>query len=389
MAKPLVRPRPRSDGSVGYNVIWREDGKQRSRTSDTEAGAKHIAKVVEATGTYTDADDRAVKDGELTVARLIDLYIADREKRVRSDRTTADYRRDADRWIIPRFGHLAAATVEDFMVQAWVDSIDRAPKTVANIHGVLSGAYKWGTRKRVDGRHLVTHNPCFSTELPARQKKVRGLRSGEWAILYTAAREVGDDAADVLLFLVGTGWRWSEMTALAVHQCQLDGPRPSVVVSGVHRRAADNTIRLVDDAKSAAGHDRTVHVSPAVADLLRRRITGKALGDFVFTGRDGKALRYSNFHHRVWGKPETGILARAKAAGLRPDPTLHWLRHTQAAMLLEDGASMAAIKARFGHASITTTVNTYGSLVDDVDDAALERLDAKLIPRPNIRAVGD
>jgi integrase len=375
---------------TGFRVKWRtggtRDGDWDSETFPRQEAAKTFKAEIEANGHRRSASlpRHIAQTGPLTVAGLLDAYLEDRIKRVRSDRTVADYRRDADRWIIPELGHLAADEIDEETVQAWVDGIPRAPKTVANIHGVLSAAFKWGARRRVDGQLLVGKgNPCVGTELPERHRVVRGLRKGEWAILYQAACSVSPDVADLLLFLVGTGWRWSEATALQVHQVDLDAQRPYVEMSAVWRRnAAHQRILVVDQGKSAAAV-RRVRLSPRLADMLRRRVTGKGLGDFVFTTATGRPWRYNNFRDRKWTK----VLEQAEAMGLTAKPTIHWLRHTQAALLLEEGAPLPGVQRRLGHESITTTVDTYGGLVDDVSPQVLTALDEALFRRAPLRAV--
>jgi integrase len=49
--------------------------------------------------------------------------------------------------------------------------------------------------------------------------------------------------------------------------------------------------------------------------------------------------------------------------------TLRWhdLRHTHASILLGEGAPVIAVSKRLGHASVTTTLDIYGHLLDDAD----------------------
>ena len=56
--------------------------------------------------------------------------------------------------------------------------------------------------------------------------------------------------------------------------------------------------------------------------------------------------------------------------------TFHDLRHTHAALLIAHGEHPKVIQERLGHASIKTTLDTYGHLIDGLDEAAADRLDA-------------
>ncbi|CAM3801096.1 tyrosine-type recombinase/integrase [Nocardiopsis rhodophaea] len=62
-----------------------------------------------------------------------------------------------------------------------------------------------------------------------------------------------------------------------------------------------------------------------------------------------------------------------EAADLPKDITLHKLRHAHASWLLAGGADLMVVKARLGHASITTT-ERYLHILPDADDSALEAL---------------
>jgi integrase len=87
----------------------------------------------------------------------------------------------------------------------------------------------------------------------------------------------------------------------------------------------------------------------------------------VFTDPDGGPVRRSNFRQRVF-------LPTVRDAGLRP-LRFHDLRHTAAALAIKAGAHPKAIAERLGHASITTTLNTYGHLFPALDEELAGRLD--------------
>lgn len=53
------------------------------------------------------------------------------------------------------------------------------------------------------------------------------------------------------------------------------------------------------------------------------------------------------------------------------------MRPTRAALLIEQGEHPRVIQARLGHSSIKTTLDTYGHLLEGLDQAAADRLDEK------------
>lgn len=302
--------------------------------------------------------------------------------------------------IEPRFGAMPANLVSQVEVQEWLDNLSAEiePKTIADYHGLLHTIYLWGIHP---SRSLVINDPCADSRLPTRQRKqAKGLRPDEWQLLHRAALEVDPDAADLLLFMVSTGWRWSEcaaVQALAVdHWTDGTGRDRTFVTMGRVLRREGNTFAFVQDAKSAAG-ERRIELAGAAADMVLRRIRGKQPADLVFTTRRGGQWRYEHFYRRVWKRPKGKddapsrgrILEAAQLLGLdRPGLTPHWLRHTHVGMLILAGEPLTAIQKRLGHATIKTTSDVYGRMIEDASPAGLDRVAAMIAgdPTPKLPA---
>lgn len=395
------------DGTESWRVRYRSTtGTEKSETFYDQASADEFAQLIKAIGVVRALayiDDRDREGGgpagqALTVDDLFERWIAWKGAtnkrgelvRVRSVRTIKDYRRDYTNRIRPTFGQVPANLVPPGDVQAWVDRLiaEVEPKTVAGYHALLHGLFLWGIHPN---RGLVINDPCTDTELPKRRKKApKGLRPDEWLVLHQAAQLVDVDAADLLLFLTSTGWRWSEAVAvqtLAVDHWIDDADRSHtyVTMGRVLRREGD-TFAFVDDGKSQAAERRVRIVGPA-EDMVLRRIVGKKPDALIFTTARGGRWDYTHFYNRTWKRPVKGddapgrrrILEEAARLGLdRPDLTLHWLRHTHVGMLILAGEPLTAIQRRLGHASIKTTSDTYGRMIEDASDEGLDRVAALL-----------
>ena len=121
----------------------------------------------------------------------------------------------------------------------------------------------------------------------------------------------------------------------------------------------------MQDAKSEAGN-RRIKLDQLAADMLRRRLTNVVGDGLVLTNANGNQWHYGNFLNRAWNPA-------VELAKLTRRPTPHWLRHTHVAWLVMGGAvSLPEIQRRIGHESISTTINVYGRMVDDVSEKALE-----------------
>ncbi|XVV00133.1 tyrosine-type recombinase/integrase [Actinosynnema sp. CA-248983] len=100
------------------------------------------------------------------------------------------------------------------------------------------------------------------------------------------------------------------------------------------------------------------------AELFARLVKGKRPSDPVFPDpvREG----WWDYDSVQWRYE----IARdaAMRAGMVKRPRLHDLRHTHAAWLLTDGASLPAVSRRLGHESIQITGDIYGHLEAKADD---------------------
>jgi integrase/recombinase XerD len=164
-----------------------------------------------------------------------------------------------------------------------------------------------------------------------------------------------DHLRDRLLFalMLDTGVRIGE--ALGLRHEDLEIAERIVTVTP---RTNDNR------ARAKAGISRTI---PASAELMRlyadylNREYGALDSDYVFVNLwaqpHGRPLTYAAAYDLV--------LRLRRRTGIEFEP--HHYRHTYATWLLRRGAGMESVKELLGHASITSTIDTYGHLT--VEDA--------------------
>lgn len=371
-----IRENALSGDERSWTVLYRHGKKQSSQTYIDQNQAEEFRDLVNLIGPDRALKAMQVPEGAaalITVSELAGQWLAWKQGRVTS-RTHNDYTRDVANWIDPWFGHRAAEHVDESDVQKWVEHMEKKldAKTVVDRHSLLHQMYEWGKAK---SRRLVEHNPCKETELPARKKKPpKGTTTVEFRAIL-AATNGNIDAHDLILFIGETGWRFSEATALAVRDVEDDGTDVWVNMTRVFRVDSSSRQYIAEDeAKSDAGF-RRIRMLPDTAAMLRRRVVGKGIVDFVFTNHRGGHWNQTTFLRDTW----PAILRRAGLTdkdgepidGRKPTP--HWLRHMHVAVCLAAGAGMQEVQRRIGHEHYSTTADVYGGMIGDISTDAIER----------------
>jgi integrase len=92
--------------------------------------------------------------------------------------------------------------------------------------------------------------------------------------------------------------------------------------------------------------------------------------DLIFTNRIGTWIDYHNITNRVFNQA-------LDQAGLRRI-RFHDLRHTYAALCISENVNFKWLQRQMGHASITTTMDTYGHIAPEVEEGLGGKLDSLL-----------
>lgn len=387
--------RPRRDGSTAYKVQWRlggsRDGGWQSETFDDKKQALKFQALVEAhhhlwpegwvkgwgyTPTPVAVDD-ALAQTPLTVfgaAYVRRLTSAGPDTQTRY---LAQVARLVD-WIAAATG--AVPMVETFTSdddRDWINArrrVGASPKTIANYHGLLAAVFKDAVQKG-----LIVKNPCEGVRLPSLDSGAEDdgdkafLTEQEFALLRASMHA---DSRDLLTVAVGTGLRWGELTALRVDDLQLAGRAPHLSVRRAWKRNGTGDFAVEGEGRFYLGSPKTresrrrVSLSPPVVAVLRRIVRGKAPGELVFAAPEGGRLDQGNWYGARW---QVAVRA-ARKAGLGCSPRFHDLRHTHAAWLISAGVPLPVIQKRLGHKSIKITVDVYGGLLVQTDEAVDQAL---------------
>lgn len=379
-----IRKRANKQGSPSWQVRWWQlDGSQASETFTTEEQAKRFRGLVDAAGQAAPEGwirghgFAEAKDSEWTVRTWCESAID-----VRAGIT--DQTRTAYRWQLKHLGDLADIGLGELSradVSRWVNSLDLAPKSVANLHGLLSSCLRDAAR---DGH--IRLNPAEGLRLPARH----GPDSHEIVALTTdeidlIAANVGEQYKALVATLAGTGMRQAEAYGLQVRHVQL--ARRRIAVTQALQRAPGGSIIGAPKTRRSV---RSISITSKLAEQLRGIVSGRDPEDYVFTTPSGARIHPPRFRSHVWA-PAVAAARRCEnhkdatapcgcKGTLRVNPNIHDLRHSHASYLIAAGVPLVKIQRRLGHESIQTTVDTYGHLLPDSDDEVIAALEAEESP---------
>lgn len=348
-----IRERKRADGTVAYNVVFHQGGRQTSVTFDDPGSAEQFLDSIGLLGADRAmaafgiaATVRAVKKASVgTVADWVAQYIAGRTGVAKS--TIYDYEAVLRNDIKPhRIGLIPIELLTRDDVVAWVQGMSHlSGKTVVNKHGLLSAALNVAVREG----HIPA-NPAAGIRLPRSEKaEMVFLTRAEFAQLLAGFTERW---RPMIEFMVLSGVRFSELSALK--PSDVDRAAGTVRISRARKRTYEKGANYQVGPTKTQRSERTVNVVTTVLDKLDYS------GEWLFTNTRGGPILLAGWRANVWYKS----VRRAQAAenGLQKAPRIHDLRHTCASWMIAKGVPLPVIQQHLGHQSISVTVDLYGHL---------------------------
>jgi len=367
---PTVETRALADGTLRYVVRVRDHarGRYTSATFATKPEAVRFVHDCIDRGVQWALEEYRREQGEASEP-TVDEWAARHFDSLTNvtDGTLTTYRRIYRKTWSPALGHMHLSRVDREAVAKAVKQVPGSDKTVRNAWGVLTHIFKTAV---MDG--LIPRSPCVGIKLAARTTHERAehryLTHAEfWQLL----DQTPPYWQPLVLTLAGTGMRWGEAAALEVGDVDLD--TWTVRITKAEKWDSSKAVRLIGPTKTGRSR-RTVTLPVEVVDAVRPLIEGRKRTERLFVPPKSDTLRHKTFYTDIWIKRCT--------VGLEPRPRIHDLRHSHVAWLIAANKSLPVIQARLGHEKITTTIDTYGHLVPDVQRAAADAASLVLGTRP-------
>lgn len=377
-----------------------DDGKTlvRSKKDAEIAMARLITKIEEENGQYA-------RPGKMTYREFVDGRrdnwgdpVRDKNglviegdwlvhARRRASLKTLEWWRGVQRLaLVPAFGDTRLVDINaraiDRVYDHWLAAGSKlgrplAPQTAHHYRAVLHHALAEAVRLK-----YIPRNPVDDVD-------VRKIATREAAVLDDAGVHKLLDAfkghaLETFVHLaIHSGCRRGELAALRWSSVDFD--RGLIIVRESLEETTEHGLRFKRPKNNKA---RNVALSASMMELLRshkrrqnekRLLKGAAYRadlDLVFSMADGEPLQPDGITKAF----------RSVAEPLKLGITLHSLRHTSATLLLRAGVPLKTVSERLGHSGIGITSDTYGHILQGMDEGAAIALENAL-RRPNREAV--
>ncbi|MFE3060643.1 hypothetical protein [Nocardia sp. NPDC059239] len=425
------RPRPRSDGSIGwqvrYNVI--RDGKTvaTSQVFDDDAAAFRWAKLLDTVGAEQAekilAAQLAVQaePAVITIGQYLRENVA---RRTGIEKATAQrYLRyialDIDGFLVDgqtSMGSMPVTAYDEDLDAAWVTYLQyeasnkpgrppgNSPKTIRNKHGFVSEAMAAAARRRPTP--LVPYNPCAYTRLPKVYRReldfftpteyelFDALLAPQWrallefAVMSMArpgeifALTVGDIDPETGAVRITKAWKYDD------GRLKLGPPKSSRGVRTAYVPLKTIT-RLDLDRPADALLFCTSKGTPLTVPDIAKRMWGPALRRLEALTRDGRNPNgfdlFGNSAHWTGERPAQlltrfglDVVEKLLAKQITPYTT----RHTGISWRLQAGVPIFVVSRDAGHESTNTTDRKYAHIDNRASLAAAAQVAERL---PTVR----
>ena len=349
--------------------------KRPTITGATEAEVAEKLRAVTAAidaGTYTEPSKMPLK-------KWCDIWITDYVGDLKY-MTVKTYKAQVENHIKPMIGAIRLGELTKHLVQSFINDLTRkknlAPKTVKNIHGVLSAILDTATEL-----DYLKENPCTKAKLPRAQKSEVKPLTDEQITELMKLIDTDEFCGPMLKLILFTGLRVSEAIGLT-WECVNYKNGTIIIRQQLQERPKKDGGFVFDTTKS--DKSRTLKPAPAVMELLKqqgiRQLEEKNKALDQWQGwKDEKERKTSVVFTNEYGlhlRPNITWRHLKKLAALigAPETRVHDLRHTYAVLSLQNGDDVKTLQENLGHATASFTLDRYGHVSEKMKDDSAARM---------------
>ncbi len=333
-----------------WRIRVQKDGKRRAFYSSTPGRRGQIEANLKADEWL----EYNLRSDQKTVEQICNEWL-DIIKKTTSHGNHYNYKRLANKIVLPQIGHLKFEKINEAILQDIIDDAfakkNYSWKTLTHIRNVIVGLIKYAKRNRYVG-HMLTD---FTIPPQAKKGTKKILTPTDLKILFQSDKTFlnGNITTDWFIyfyrFLVLTGLRPSELFGLK--ESDFDCNRVTIN-RGINQYLEVTTCKN-DNAR------RVFYLSPIALKVLNEHRTmllkNKVKSEYIFVNKDGETIRSQSLLKR-WQKYQ-------KHNGMS-GITLYELRHTFIS-ICKGKIKKETLKDIVGHSASMDTFGVYGHYFDD------------------------
>ena len=335
---------------------WSPAGKQVTRTFDRKGDAQRWLNEQLAAAQRGDWIDP--KAGRVTFGEYAAAWAAQQPHRPSTAAATTSR---LETHLLPALGDRPLAAIRPTELRALVAALSKtlAPGTVETVYRLAVTILRAAVE---DG--ALAKSPC-PARMPLPRREGRRVEPMSVEQVFALAEGVPARYRAAVVAAAGLGLRQGELFGLTVDR--VDWLRRSVRVD---RQLVCTTGQA--PSLGPAKTESSVRVIPAPTAVLEAltahlRAHGEGPMGLVFSTAQGTAVRRS-LAAATW---RTGV----ERAGVPSTSGWHELRHFYASLLIAAGESVKVVQSRLGHKSAMETLDTYGHLWPDSEEATRAAVD--------------
>ncbi len=374
MSQGQIIPKGPRRWLVRWYVGRKADGRRQYRSKVVHGSHRDAQKVVRSVLSTQD-DGSYVDPSRLTLDEFLDRWLGSMRGQV-TDRTYALYDGLLRLHVRPAAGHILLQRVTTLEIQSLVDAMQQhSAETKRKVRRLVGQALRQAVAWQ-----LLHRDPSQGVKVP-KKKAVRQRNAFTVEQLRELLAESKESrSACIWSFLAATGARPQEAMGLRWSDVDLDRETATLGAQVVtkdgrgrfflsSRPKTEGSLRLIP-LPSVTVVQLIEHRRRQRAVILRLGVNYARELDLVFPTEIGTPMDLQNLNRREF-KP------LARRIGI-PQATPYWLRHTVATQLLSAGENPKVVAERLGHTSTQQVLDTYGHVLEGMQQSATEKLNALL-----------
>jgi integrase len=318
----------------------------------------------------------------VTIAELLDRFVADRRAKGRALRTVMRYEEIAHLTVAPHIGSIPLAKLAPAHLSAWLAVLHErgsakgkplAAKSIWHAFMILRSALRWAVRHDLVGRNVA--DAVDAPSVPRSQ--ARAIDEDEAAALF----EVADATrwGPFFRLALGSGARRGEL--LALRWDDVSTPDVGLATLTVRRAFVEpkgKGGRIVEKG-TKTDRVRTIALGALAFEALRRQRALQAqerLATGSLYADSGHVFQLEAGGPIAPDRATKAFIRLRKGANVRA--TLHDLRHTAATWMLAAGVDIASVARILGHTTPSTTLGIYAHALPVCESRAIAAIDERL-----------